>query len=200
MSDKHYRSSHKTVSSPSPKKRRVSKIIAVPVAVAAIGSIIFGTQSANAQDSPKLDKLPKSKSNSPVKAQEHFPTAPVLSDRYIVATGDTVHSIAQMHGVSSAELLAANGLSWKTMIFTGQQLHIPAQTNGTESAEVGESITRHIVVAGDTLEAISRTYSVQPRAIMSANGLDRSSRLVVGQKLVIPDAQLMSSMPAIASA
>jgi LysM repeat protein len=65
---------------------------------------------------------------------------------------------------------------------------------------VGESITRHNVASGETLEAIARSYGVQPRAIMTANGLDRSSRLVVGQRLVIPDAGLMSSMPAVASA
>jgi LysM repeat protein len=100
----------------------------------------------------------------------------------------------------AAELLAANGLSWKTLIFAGQQLNIPAFSNGTEPAEIGESITRHCVVAGDTLEAIARSYGVQPRAIMTANGLDRSSRLVVGQRLVIPDAHLRSSIPAQQSA
>lgn len=200
MSEQHFRESHKTLPSATAPKRKKSRIAAIPVAVAAIGTLIFGVQGDQPPQSPQYEKPPKHKSGTPQATGEHHSTAPVLSDKYTVLTGDTVRSIAQIHGVSSAELLAANGLSWKTMIFSGQQLNIPAQTNGTESAEIGESITRHIVIAGDTLEAISRTYSVQPRAIMSANGLDRSSRLVVGQKLLIPDAHVMSSMPAIQSA
>ena len=82
------------------------------------------------------------------------------------------------------------------MIFAGQQLNIPAQTNGTETAEVGETIKRHQVMAGETLAQISRNYNVQPQAIMRANGLDYSSRLVVGQRLVIPDQHFMSTIPA----
>ncbi|MEG2886224.1 MAG: LysM peptidoglycan-binding domain-containing protein [Aurantimicrobium sp.] len=203
MSGRNYRSNHEALSSATPPKaRKIKKIAAIPVALAAVTSMIFTAQSASADQLPKVDKLPKANAeNSPQQSSVTHSTAAVLrAKKYTVVAGDTLRSIAQLHGISSAELLAANGLSWKTMMFAGQQLNIPASTSGTESAEVGESITRHNVASGETLEAIARGYGVQPRAIMTANGLDRSSRLVVGQRLVIPDAELMSSMPAVASA
>lgn len=203
MAEHTYRSNYEALTSVNPKKaRKMKKVAAIPVALAAVTSMLFTAQPANADQLPKIEKLPKAKADlSPNNlASAHVSTAAVLSDRYTVVAGDTVRSIAQLHGVSSAELLASNGLSWKTMIFAGQQLNIPASSSGTESAEVGETIIRHSVASGDTLEAIARRYSVQPRAIMTANGLDRSSRLVVGQRLVIPDASLMSSMPAAATA
>lgn len=203
MSGRTYRSNHEALSSATPQKaRKIKKIAAIPVALAAVTSMIFTAQSASADQLPKVDKLPKANAeNSPTLSASSNNTAAILrADKYTVVAGDTLRSIAQLHGISSAELLAANGLSWKTMMFAGQQLNIPASTSGTESAEVGESITRHNVASGETLEAIARSYGVQPRAIMTANGLDRSSRLVVGQRLVIPDAGLMSSMPAVATA
>jgi len=175
---------------------------AAPVAVAAIATMLFGSaaQAAPLSDAVELDNVPKIKGLPLGDVGSSGGTVLLRADKYTVAEGDTVRSIAVAHGVSTAELLAANGLSWKTLIFAGQQLNIPASSNGTESAHVGESITRHSVVAGETLEAIARHHGVQPRAIMTANGLDRSSRLVVGQRLVIPDASLMSGLPAAQSA
>lgn len=202
MAEHTYRSNHETLSSSTPRKgKKFTKIAAIPVAIATATSMLFTVQSAQADQLPKIEKLPKAKSDLPhAHRATHVTPAALRSDKYTVVEGDTVRSIAQAHAISSAELLAANGLSWKTMIFAGQQLNIPASSSGTETAEVGESIIRHSVVSGETLEAIARNYNVQPRAIMTANGLDRSSRLVVGQRLVIPDAQLMSSLPAAASA
>jgi LysM repeat protein len=202
MNHRTYRSNHEELTSTTPEKRRkLRRVAALPIALAAVTSLVFAGQSAAADQLPKIDKLPKAKAgNSPAQQSIHTTSAILRADKYTVSAGDTLRSISQLHGISSAELLAANGLSWKTMMFAGQQLNIPASTSGTESAEVGESITRHNVASGETLEAIARGYGVQPRAIMTANGLDRSSRLVVGQRLVIPDAGLMSSMPAVATA
>lgn len=200
------RSSHAALS-PTPQRsprsgRHAKRVVALPIAIAAMTSMFFGAQAAHAIDIPKVDKLPKAKPphDGFASASSRNSSAPLRADKYTVSEGDTVSGISQAHGVSTAELLAANGLSWKTMIFAGQQLVIPSTTNGTESAHVGESIRRHNVASGETLEAIARSYGVQPRAIMTANGLDRSSRLVVGQRLVIPDAVVMSDMPAVAIA
>lgn len=182
------------------KHRRGVHIAAAPVALAAIVNMLLGTATSHAVEPANASPVDNKKSprvKNPLTLTGSLHNAPLLrGDKYIVAEGDTVRSIAVAHGVSTAELLGANGLSWKTLIFAGQQLNIPASTSGTESAYVGESITRHNVAAGETLEAIARTHGVQPRAIMTANGLDRSSRLVVGQRLVIPDATVMSNLPA----
>lgn len=41
---------------------------------------------------------------------------------YRVVSGDTVSSIASKHGLSTASVLALNGLGWKSLIFPGQIL------------------------------------------------------------------------------
>jgi 16S rRNA (uracil1498-N3)-methyltransferase len=61
-----------------------------------------------------------------------------------------------------------------------------------------DTIVRYRVATGDTLEAIARAHGVQPRALMSANGLGASSRLIVGQRLVVPNRQVMSEIAALA--
>jgi LysM repeat protein len=186
-----YRSTHRTADA-----RRPGMLAAIPVALAALTSLIAGTSAAHADTPQPVAKPPQfPELAAPQRAAQ---SASGVSDgkTYTVVAGDTVRGIATLLGVSTAELLAANGLSWKTLIFAGQQLRVPEFTHGTPSAEVRSSIRRHHVVAGDTLEAIARNYGVQGRAIMTANGLDRSSRLVVGQRLVIPDAEIMSALPA----
>jgi LysM repeat protein len=120
-----------------------------------------------------------------------------LGSKYTVHDGDTVKDLAAQFGVSTAELLAANGLSWRTMLAVGQELRIPNESAGTSAPVVSSEIRSHRVIAGDTLEAIARSHHVQPRAIMSANGLHKTSRLVVGQRLVIPNAELMGTLPAL---
>lgn len=65
--------------------------------------------------------------------QKSIPASPKTSStgkrRYTVATGDTISSIARRHGVSSAALMQANGLTKETAdkINIGQTLTIPAQ-------------------------------------------------------------------------
>jgi hypothetical protein len=46
---------------------------------------------------------------------------------YLVQQGDSLASIASIHGISLDELLAANNLSWDAWIRAGQQLVIPRQ-------------------------------------------------------------------------
>lgn len=183
--------------------RSLGVAVGGPLAVAAIAAVVAAAGSpAQAVDSPQLsDKKPKSghhgrhvnTSSSPASDN----TLQDTTDMYTVVDGDTVRDIAQRAGVSTAELLAANGLSWRTMIAVGQVLHVPLNTAGIPARFETVDISRHNVVAGDTLEAIARLYGVQPRAIMTANGLHKTSRLIIGQRLVIPSMSMMETLPAV---
>lgn len=174
-----------------------TKLLAIPVALVAATSMLFGSQAANATPADKPERpLNPDTDNEGVKLPRGGAIVRSEIIQYVVTHGDNLREIAATHGVSTAELLAANGLSWRTMIQVGQTLTIPSTTAG-HTAEALPNILRHQVAAGDTLEAISRVYSVQPRALMTANGLDRTSRLVVGQRLVIPDASIMGGLPAL---
>src|SRR3954469_11857916 len=45
---------------------------------------------------------------------------------YTVVAGDTVSGVAGRYGLSTASVLALNGLGWKSMIFPGQVLKLSA--------------------------------------------------------------------------
>lgn len=176
-------------------------VVAIPVAFTALIGVVFGmagSPGAHAAESTRGERSIKTKflADSPQATFRQIPGMAFREGRYTVVAGDTVSQIAANAGVSTAELLAANGLSWKTLIFADQQLDIPQSTSGSSVPTMSPAITRYRVNSGDTLEMIGRAYGVQPRALMTANGLDRSSRLIVGQRLVIPDAVVMGSLPA----
>lgn len=192
-------SKHSVDLSSSKTRRRLTALAVAPVAVAALTSVILGLgQTAKADDSSAPKHLkPRPEPEAPT--SHKLPRADIarLGNKYVVAEGDTVKDLAASFGVSTAELLAANGLSWRTMIAVGQELRVPQESAGTTAPSVASDIRSHRVIAGDTLEAIARSHQVQPRAIMSANGLHKTSRLVVGQRLVIPNAELMGTLPAL---
>jgi LysM repeat protein len=58
------------------------------------------------------------------------PLPPAIKDdhrpaqQYQVELGDTISEIATRHGLPTADVLARNGLSWKTPIFPGQILSL----------------------------------------------------------------------------
>ena len=48
--------------------------------------------------------------------------------------------------------------------------------------------TTHVVQKGETLYRIARTYGIDPRELMEANGITDPKSLVVGQELFVPGA------------
>jgi LysM repeat protein len=180
------------------KKRHVATIALVPVALAALTSVIFGLNAQSDKADASTPKHLKPKADEDTGRPSSTTSAGVFRPtKYRVVEGDTLRDVASRFGVSTAELLATNGLSWRTMIAIGQELRLPRDSAGSASREIPTVIRSHRVSAGETLEAIARLNRVQPRAIMSANGLHQTSRLVVGQRLVIPNAEVMEALPAL---
>jgi LysM repeat protein len=179
---------------------RRKNMLAIPAALATITSLIFGINAeALEADSPVSPELGQKDAPRPrATVTDSAPRAKSRDGSYEVREGDTISAIAASFGVSSVELLAANGLSWRTLIFAGQRLDIPRTTSGTAEHDRIDTVVRYRVATGDTLEAIARAHGVQPRALMSANGLGASSRLIVGQRLVVPNRQVMSEIAALA--
>jgi len=181
--------------------RRRNVVLAIPAAVATVTSLIFGINAeALESEAPHSPELGQKDTPQRARATGDGVTlrAANRNGTYDVREGDTISAIAASFGVSSVELLAANGLSWRTLIFAGQRLEIPRSTSGTAEHDRIDTVVRYRVATGDTLEGIARAHGVQPRALMSANGLGKTSRLIVGQRLVVPNRQVMSEIAALA--
>lgn len=94
---------------------------------------------------------------------------------YAVEPGDSVSTIAEEYEISVNTILWENNLSAYSLIRPGQKLAILPTTGLT-----------HQVLRGENLGAISKKYGVEEDKIISINGLDDSTKLTVGQKLIIP--------------
>ncbi|MEN0085285.1 MAG: LysM peptidoglycan-binding domain-containing protein [Leifsonia sp.] len=113
---------------------------------------------------------------------------------YRVQSGDTVSGIAGRFGLSTAAVLAMNGLSWKSLIFPGQVLALagpaataaPAAPAAPAPAPAAPAGTTYTVVHGDTVSGIAGRFGVSTKAVLAANGLTASALIFPGQHLRIP--------------
>lgn len=119
---------------------------------------------------------------------------------YTVVPGDTVSSIAGRYGVSTASVLALNGLSWKSLIFPGQVLKLSASTVSAApvAAPAAGSGGRYTIVHGDTISSIAARFGVTTQAVLTVNGLGWSSIIYPGQTIAIPGTAPTSS-PAVSA-
>ena len=101
---------------------------------------------------------------------------------YNVQPGDNVSSIAQRFGLQTTSVLWAND----------------RLANNPDYLQIGQEVlilpvdgALHVVTKSDTIEAIARTYNVDPATITSfpGNNLGEDETLTVGERLVVPGGQ-----------
>lgn len=123
-------------------------------------------------------------------------SAPV---KYVVVEGDTVSGIGGRFGLSTASVLALNGLGWSAVIFPGQVLtltsHAAPRAASPAQRPAASEIARYKIRSGDTISGIAAAHGLSTAAVLSANGLGRSSVIFPGQSIVLPS----SSAPAAAA-
>lgn len=113
---------------------------------------------------------------------------------HTVVRGDTVSGIAARYGLRTADVLAWNGLGWKSLIHPGDVLRLSAKKSGGDSSSHSSSsratsasrAATHTVSRGDTLWAIARSHGISLATLLRANDLSASAIIYPGEKLRIP--------------
>jgi LysM repeat protein len=132
---------------------------------------------------PKRPELPKSAATHKAPAVAQAAAAVSAPASYVVKAGDTVSGIAARHGLSTASVLALNGLGWKSLIFPGQTLKLSgaAPSSGTSGGTVGQRPASYTIKRGDTISGIAERYGVTTQSLLTLNGLTRASIIYPGQ-------------------
>lgn len=116
---------------------------------------------------------------------------------YTVVKGDSLWNISQKFNVKMHEIINLNQLQNVTQLSIGQKLNIPSSEvvaqESTGTSVVTQKIETkdiiHIVQKGETLWQIAHRYQVTLQSITNANRISENSKILVGQKLVIPNAR-----------
>lgn len=127
-----------------------------------------------------------------------------------VRKGETLGAISKKYGVSVADIVAASKLKSKHKLSVGQSLTIPvamaaADTKADRAPRKSESSLsakalpkestgkNHKIKSGDTLWDLAKKYGVTTSEIRQANRMGAHDKLAVGESLVIPEAEKVSS-------
>jgi murein DD-endopeptidase MepM/ murein hydrolase activator NlpD len=109
-----------------------------------------------------------------------------------VGHGETIESIARKHGVPASVIMQTNGIREPGQIRPGQRLVIPRYASTSHKSAPTYAAPQkgdgkvHVVKTGETLMSISRQSGVPVTALASANHVNTSKKLNVGDRLTIP--------------
>ena len=112
----------------------------------------------------------------------------------IVGTNDTLEGLSHRYGVSTAEILKANGYRSPRRLQPGQRLIIPKRAAVADihyplrprSLRAATASGIHYVNRGDTLMSIARRNHIPVKELARANGLPPSAKLKTGMKITVP--------------
>ncbi|MGR0320470.1 LysM peptidoglycan-binding domain-containing protein [Agromyces sp. ZXT2-3] len=170
---------------PAFRRTGVRRLLTIPIAVVGAIAVTLGIAQPAEGAPQSVKRQPKAKETPGAPIPSQAAPASTIPREVLVKQGDTVSAIAARYGISTAEVLAENGLSWSSLIFPGQRLALPGGTPAA-APEPEASIARHIVAPGDTMIAIAAEYGLDVGVVLSANGLGRSSPIFPGQAITIP--------------
>jgi LysM repeat protein len=215
---------------PVPENLRISKTLMATMPVILVSTLAISTLGlAPSTHSAKPEHRPRIHSSDPELAAitidnsstiadsagaSEIDVAAVAPSTYTVRSGDTVSGIAARYGLSTASVLALNGLSWKSLIFPKQVLKltataaiaappvtaVPASTAPAPTAPTATppATGTYVIQRSDTVTAIARKVGVTVSAILSANNLTTSSIIYAGRTLVIPGGAVSTPAPSTA--
>lgn len=101
---------------------------------------------------------------------------------------ESLAEIAARHGVSTADLVVTNGLSFHAQLSPGDRLTLPPARERRVSEHLAADVTivRHMVREDDTLRSLASRCGASPELVLQANGLADESSLVPGMSVIMP--------------
>ena len=151
---------------------------------------------------------PPTRPNTPAAAAlQSQPVADVVpAATYVVASGDSLWSIAKKNHLKVSDLATANGLHRSSALHVGQKLIIPQRSLGAGAAvEAAPSAPRapageaaapghYIVRPGESLRGIAHKFHVKLSEIAAANSISDPKTIYPGQDLVIPGGRAQAAV------
>ncbi|WP_113717490.1 LysM peptidoglycan-binding domain-containing protein [Arthrobacter dokdonensis] len=154
----------------------------------------------------KLGRSAAAPAPRPAAAKAATPTATKApsGSSYVVKAGDTLSGIAGRHGLSTASVMAANGMNNATIIYPGQVIRLGKSAAGPASAPAKPAAAKpaaaktasggtYVIRAGDTLSGIASRHGVGLQALASANRISVNGTIYAGKTLTIPGLSAASS-------
>jgi LysM repeat protein len=174
------------------RRLRQGLMSTMPIVLAGAMTVSMGMTGPveQAHATPKRPVTPKSELSptartaaqqaAAAQSQSALAAAAAVPATYTIVRGDTVSAIAARYGLSTAAVLAANGLGPRSLIFPGQVLKLSGA--GTPSAS---SAGRYTIVSGDTISGIAQRYGLTTAGLLAANNLSRTSIIYPGQTITL---------------
>lgn len=101
-----------------------------------------------------------------------------MYNTYVVATEDTLDSIANKFGITKEAIEQFNGYNLE--LIPGLKLIIPSKNS--------DYFNYYVIKQGDTLFRIANKYKLNPSLLAQLNGLNESDYIYPNQVLLVPKA------------
>lgn len=166
---------------------RATALGTMPLVVTGVVAAVAGAPLA-ADASPDTHQTPTTPDNTEASTDVVSITGAM---DHVVRDGESIQSIARLHNIPTAALLALNGLSWRTAIHPGQILVVSKERRGVlRTAEVTESdISQVPVLASGQRASSNGSVAAGDRVVVLTEEMRRNARTIiaVGREMNVPN-------------
>lgn len=166
---------------------RATALGTMPLVVTGVVAAVAGAPLA-ADASPDTHQTPATPDNTEASTDVVSVTGAL---DHVVRDGESIQSIARLHNIPTAALLALNGLSWRTAIHPGQILVVSKERRGVlRTAEVAETeISQSPVLASGQRASSNGSVAEGDRVVVLTEEMRRNARTIiaVGREMNVPN-------------
>lgn len=106
---------------------------------------------------------------------------------HVVASGESLSTIAQRYGLTVEQLARANGITDPSRLMAGSLLRVATEAPPAPGTPTGGSAGgTHTIAPGESLSGIAAAYGTTVAALVEANGMTDPNRIIAGTTIVVP--------------